>query len=93
MAGLHHRVAVFDGNYPNPFNPSTTIRFGLPEAADVRLVVYDALGRRVRVLVDGMQPAGWHDVRFEAAHLPIGVYFYTLHAGSKARSGRMNLLQ
>ncbi len=89
---MPERVTL-DGNYPNPFNPSTTIRFGLPKAADVRLEVYDALGRRVRVLVDGMQPAGWHDVRFEAARLPSGVYFYTLHAGSKARSGRMILLQ
>ena len=57
-------------NYPNPFNPVTTIRFGLPEAAQVRLIVYDMLGRQVRVLVDGTRKAGTHEVSVDAAACP-----------------------
>jgi len=65
-------------NYPNPFNPSATIRFSLPESAQVRLVVYDVLGRQVRVLVDGTREAGTHEVAFNAEDLPSGMYLYRL---------------
>jgi hypothetical protein len=64
------------GNYPNPFNPQTTIRFGLPEAADVSLIVYDMLGREVKVLVHGTVTAGMHEARFDASSLPSGSYIY-----------------
>ena len=67
-----------DRNYPNPFNPRTTLRFSLAEAAVVRLVVYDVLGRRVRVLVDGAREAGLHEVVFEASGLPSGLYLARL---------------
>jgi len=80
-------------NYPNPFNPQTTIQYALPEAAWVRLAVYDALGRRVRVLVDGMQAPAWHEVVFEASNLPSGVYFYRLETGSFEASGQMLLVR
>ncbi|RMF58249.1 MAG: T9SS C-terminal target domain-containing protein [Bacteroidetes bacterium] len=82
-----------DANYPNPFNPQTTIRYGLPQTAPVRLVVYDVLGRPVRVLVDGVQQAGWHTVRFEANHLSSGVYIYRLEAPGVQRTGSMVLLR
>ncbi len=65
-------------NYPNPFNPSTTIRFSLPEAARVRLGVFDVLGRQVRLLQDGVLEAGPHSVVFEAGDLPSGTYLYRL---------------
>lgn len=70
-----------DANYPNPFNPQTTIRYALPEAASVRLNVYDAVGRLVRVLVDQQQAAGMHETPFAAGTLPSGLYFYRLDAG------------
>ena len=65
-------------NYPNPFNPATTIRFSVPEASPVKLVVFDVLGRQVRVLVDGVREAGIHEVLFEAGDLPSGTYLYRL---------------
>jgi hypothetical protein len=73
-------------NYPNPFNPSTHISFDLVTASDVRLAVYDVLGREVRVLADGRHTAGRHTVSFEAGNLPSGVYLYRLEAGGKAQT-------
>lgn len=80
-------------NYPNPFNPSTTIRYALPEATEVRLTVYDALGREVKRLVDGLQVAGEHEVVFEGQGLPSGVYVYRLTAGSVTQTRRMVLMK
>jgi hypothetical protein len=73
---------ALEANYPNPFNPQTTIGYVLPQASVVRLVVYDVLGREVTVLVDGTRPAGRQEVTFEAANLPSGVYLYQLQAGA-----------
>jgi hypothetical protein len=69
--GLH-------ANYPNPFNPTTTIGFDLPAEARVSLAVYDVLGRQVRVLVDGTVQAGRHEAVFASDALPSGNYFYRL---------------
>ncbi len=69
--------------HPNPFNPVTTIRYGLAEEGPVRLLVYDLLGREVAVLTDGLQKSGHHTVRFEASHLSSGLYFVVLDAGGK----------
>jgi hypothetical protein len=80
-------------NRPNPFNPTTTISYHLPEERPVRLEVYDLLGRRVRILVDRIQKAGRHTVRFRASDLPSGTYIYRLRAGSGQQIGRMTLSQ
>jgi len=69
---------VLHQNYPNPFNPETRIRFGVPETAQVTLVVYDVLGRQVKVLVDGVRKAGTYEAVFEAGNLPSGTYIYRL---------------
>ncbi|MEZ4703167.1 MAG: T9SS type A sorting domain-containing protein [Rhodothermales bacterium] len=67
-----------EGNYPNPFNPTTTITFAVKEAAHVRLSVYDMLGREVQVLVDRVLEAGRYDAGFDAGNLPSGTYLYRL---------------
>lgn len=80
-------------NYPNPFNPQTVIGYETTEPGHVRLAVYDALGRTVAWLVDGVQAAGVYEVAFEADDLPGGVYFYRLEAGAYTATRRMVLLR
>ncbi len=73
---------VLAQNYPNPFNPETMIRFTLPEAQHAELVVYNILGLEVARLFTGRLPAGHHEVRWNAAQEPNGIYLYRLQAGS-----------
>jgi hypothetical protein len=63
-------------NYPNPFNPSTTLGYALPAAGQVQLQVYNLMGQHLATLVDGVRPAGYHEVLFDAGNLASGVYFY-----------------
>ena len=71
-----------DRNYPNPFNPSTTIRFQLPERRHVTVAVFNMLGQRVATLVDGEMSAGYHNVVWNAGAAPSGVYFVRMQAGA-----------
>ncbi|MFU8860410.1 MAG: T9SS type A sorting domain-containing protein, partial [Cyclonatronaceae bacterium] len=84
---------ILSQNYPNPFNPGTIIRFGLPEAAEVRLEVYDLAGRRVAVLIDGNRAAGWHTVNFDGSTLSSGVYMYRLSTGDFVQTRKLLLLK
>lgn len=84
---------ALEAAYPNPFNPSTEIRFALPERAPVSLVVYDALGREVARLVDGTLAAGYHRVQWEASSMPSGLYLYRLTAGTYTETRRMILMK
>lgn len=84
--------------YPNPFNPSTTIRFGLSERAHVRLHVYDVSGHLVQTLVDGERSEGEHNETWngrdsEGREVSSGVYFYRLTAGSFSETKKMILLR
>lgn len=86
------------GNYPNPFNPSTLIRYDLPYAVNVKLAIYNALGEKIRTLVDGLETPGikyaiW-DGRNEAGrHAASGVYVYRLEAGGFAASRTLTLMK
>jgi hypothetical protein len=71
-------------NFPNPFNPSTTIRYGVPDRSYVSLMVFNTLGQRIAVLADQEQEAGYHEVKFDGAGLSSGVYFYRIHVRSLA---------
>ena len=75
-------------NYPNPFNPQTTIRFALPEAADVSLVVFDLTGKKVQTILQKSLPAGVFEQSFVAENLPSGMYFYQLTANPNSVSGK-----
>jgi len=85
-------------NYPNPFNPSTTIKYSIPrdvrgEKQEVRLMVYDILGREVATLVNKQQQAGNYEVNFDANNLGSGIYFYKLQSGSFIKSMKMLLIK
>lgn len=69
-------------NYPNPFNSMTKIQFQVPSSKFVKLVVYDLLGREVKILVNEYKQAGEYKINFETGDLPSGVYFYKLTAGN-----------
>ncbi|MCB1047633.1 MAG: T9SS type A sorting domain-containing protein [Calditrichaeota bacterium] len=79
--------------WPNPFNPSTTLSFTLEETGIVSLTVHNMVGHTVATLVDGLVGAGRHDLVFDAAGLPSGVYFYTLQAGQHALTRKMVLMK
>jgi len=80
-------------NYPNPFNPSTTIRYAVPASQHVTLRIYDLLGRPVATLVDGWQQAGRYTASFDATHLASGVYLYRLEAGDFVETRTMLLVK
>jgi hypothetical protein len=80
-------------NYPNPFNPSTTISFSLAQAGNVKLTLFDALGRNVQEIANKEFSSGNHSINFNAANLTSGVYFYRIEAGSFVQSKKMILLK
>ena len=95
---LPRQYALF-ANFPNPFNPSTSIEYALPEAAEVKLVIYDALGQTVQTLVASeLQGAGYYrltwDGRNHAGHsVSSGMYFYRLTTGNFQQTRKMILLK
>jgi N-acetylneuraminic acid mutarotase len=93
-------TSVLYQNYPNPFNPTTVIRYQLPAAGDVKLTMYDVLGRELRVLVDERRDAGVHEVTFDAVGLAGGAYFYRMRVrpldsavGRDSKSGTGTFVQ
>ncbi len=70
------------GNYPNPFNPSTTIKYSLPFSSSVKLTVYNILGQKIKMLVNRIQSAGYHEYSWNADSEPSGIYLYALSAES-----------
>jgi hypothetical protein len=80
-------------NYPNPFNPETAITYTVARPGRVRLTVSDLLGREVAVLRDGMEAAGTHTVRFDASHLPGGMYLCRIETPEGVQSNKMMLMK
>ena len=86
------------GSYPNPTRGAAKIEYGLPEAGEVRLAVYDALGRRVATLAAGPRPAGRHQIRWDGrsgagARLASGLYFVRLEAGGQVRTRQLTIVR
>jgi hypothetical protein len=93
-------VFALHQNFPNPFNPSTTIRYSVPGfegqgsgTNEVRLMVYDLLGREVALLANEGKAAGEYEVTFDGAGLSSGVYFYRLTAGTSTSTRKMLLVR
>ncbi len=89
---------TLEQNYPNPFNPSTTIDFSIPSifsgsSTNVKLSVFDILGREVDVLVNKEMAAGNYSVKFDAQNFPSGIYIYKLSAGINSKTLKMTLLK
>jgi hypothetical protein len=80
-------------NYPNPFNPSTSISFSLPKRTEVRLRIFDTNGRAVETIASGDFAAGHHTVSWDAIDLASGMYFYQLEAGSFVQTRKMLLVK
>jgi len=85
-------------NYPNPFNPVTVIEYELPDDAHINLAIYDVLGRKIRTLVSGMQPAGYAEVRWNGTDdwgnkVGTGIYFYRIETGKFSKTHKMVLMK
>jgi hypothetical protein len=87
------KVFALSQNFPNPFNPSTTVEFALPHAAAVTVDVFNLLGEKVATLVSGVLPAGRHRTTWDASVAGSGVYFTRLLAGDYSETRRMLLLK
>jgi hypothetical protein len=95
ISNLSAILVVFElkQNYPNPFNVSTTISFELAEAGNIKLGVYDLLGREIAVLARGYLESGRYSRNYIASDLSSGIYFYRLDVGNSVKTGRMVLLK
>ena len=80
-------------NYPNPFNPSTTINFALPKSSNVKLTIYNALGKEVATLINGTVEAGNHSAVWNASNNASGMYFFKLEAGNFTSTKKMMLIK
>ena len=84
--------------YPNPFNPTTTLRYELPEDAIVNITIYDMVGRIIRTLVNDSQTAGYKSIQWNATNdrnepVSTGLYLYTIQAGKFTQTEKMVLLK
>lgn len=90
--GNSNKESYFNAkNFPNPFNPTTTISFSLPQPTSVTLTVYDRIGREVKVLLEQNLDAGEHSVEFNAVEYPSGIYFYRIKTPEKTEVRKMLL--
>ena len=80
-------------NYPNPFNPTTIISYQLPISSNVKIAVYDVLGKEITVLINSEKPAGKYQVSFNASNLSAGLYLYTIQAGEFRSTKKMILMK
>ena len=80
-------------NYPNPFNASTLIKYSLPQAAHVRVEIYDMLGQKISTLADEEQEAGSHEIIWNAPDQASGIFFYRVSVDDQSKTGRMVLLK
>ena len=99
ISGVDHSTSVqpgmfrLDQNFPNPFNPTTTISFVLPIQSHVTLSIYNLIGAKVATIIEENMPAGIYSRTWNAASFPSGVYFYQLRAGNFTQTKKLDLLK
>lgn len=86
-------VYKFYENYPNPFNPSTKIKFDIPKSSLVKLAVYDVLGKEIAVLLDRQLSPGTYEAEWDGSNYTSGIYYYRLTAGDYSEAKKMILLK
>ena len=89
---IPYEFALFN-NYPNPFNPITTIKFSIPETQQATLKIYNLMGREVVTLIDQELHPGYHTTKWNAGSMASGVYFYRLISGKESLKQKMILLK
>jgi hypothetical protein len=92
-AGLIPKEYVLFQNFPNPFNPITHIRFGLPKAGDVKIELFNILGKCVATLINERKPAGYHVIHINASEFASGLYFYQIKVGDFHKVRKMLFLK
>ncbi len=80
-------------NYPNPFNPSTNISFSIPKATNVKITIFNAIGKEIAVLVNGNYESGTHNITWNANNIASGMYFYKMEAGNFTSTKKMMLIR
>ncbi|MBE0572336.1 MAG: T9SS type A sorting domain-containing protein [Ignavibacteriaceae bacterium] len=90
--GIPEEFTLFQ-NFPNPFNPTTTIQFGVPTSCFVELKLYDVLGNEINTLISEFKEPGYYNYNLNAEELSSGIYFYTINAGVFAKTKKMLLLK
>ena len=86
-------VYTLNQNYPNPFNPNTMISYALPNASNIKISVYNAIGETVQILENAFKAAGTYSVSFNASNMPSGIYFYRIEAGKFTLVRKMMLVK
>jgi subtilisin family serine protease len=86
-------VYSLEQNYPNPFNPSTVIRYSIPKQSQVKLIIYDVLGKEVKILINEMKQAGNYEAEFDGSALASGIYLYRIEAGEYTDVKKMVLIK
>ena len=87
------QIFSLEQNYPNPFNPVTSIKFGIPKQSNVRVIIYDALGREVKVLINSQLGGGNYKIEWDAADSPSGIYFYRIITSDYSETKKMILIK
>ena len=87
------KMLTLDKNYPNPFNPKTIIRYGLPSATPVVIEIYNMLGQKITTLVNENKAAGYYELKFNANQLASGIYIYTIQAGEYNKVMKMVIMK
>ena len=95
---LPTRIFTFLPNYPNPFNPVTNIRFGIPEISEVNITIYDLLGKKIREWSYSELSPGWYDLRWDGTNdygkgVSTGIYVFTMSSGNYRDTRKMLLMK